>query len=796
MMDDKDLELLEFPQIREIIAGFTSFSVSRALALNLEPLSDSEQVNKLLRQSTEARHLLGLESGFSIGGIIDIREAVKMASRGQVLEPRNLLEIQETLTAIRQLRSNLENLSSEFPLLWNIAKELVELRQVEKNISGRIVPSGELLDSASPGLAAVRQQLKQDRQQLLERLKATMQSPRGRKIVQQPIITERQGRYVLPIKIEFRREIKGIVHDVSNSEATVFIEPLTTVESGNTIRELVAEESKEIERILRILSVEVGGYEGEISHSIDLVAKLDLALAKARYAMKARAIEPIITAFSEKGNIPGDEQMSIFKLVEARHPLLIKEAVPLSIEIGRDFNILVITGPNTGGKTVALKTIGLLSLMAQAGIPIPALAESRIPIFDSIFSDIGDEQSIEQTLSTFSWHMGNIVRIITNATEKSLVLLDELGTNTDPAEGSALARAILLHFLSRGTMTVATTHYSDLKAFAHVTSGLKNASLDFDKVTLKPNYHLTVGIPGGSNAIATASRLGLLSKIITSARSMLSKGVQELEALLAGLTEEKHKFEDLNRDLKRDRNEVEQLKLELENKMQRLTAEDRRLVQETRDRVITEAAELHQDIQGAVSALRKERTRARTEQAKQVLARVRQQLKNEVWQVKPDKKIQSEIEGEDIVAVGDNVKLKEANLQGTVISISEERGQVEVQAGQIKITLSLDSVEKATPSHTEGTPESPPIKRQLAKNQVANELNLRGKRANEIEPALDSYINDAFLATLSQVRIIHGVGTGTVRKIARDLLDSHPLVKSFRPGGRGEGGDGVTVAQL
>ena len=795
-MDAKGLELLEFPQIREILAGFTSFSASSALAFNLQPLSDCEQVSLLLRQSAEARHLLSLEPGFSIGGVIDVREAVKMAARGKVLEPRSLLEIQQTLTAIRQLRGSLEKLPREFPLLWNIAKGMVELRQLEEGISSCLASTGELLDSASPGLAAVRYQLKQARGQLLDRLKATMESPRGRKIVQQPIITEREGRYVIPIRIEFRREIKGIVHDVSNSGATVFIEPWTTIELGNTLRELAAEESREMERILRNLSVEVGTYEAEISHSIALAADLDLALAKARYAMKARATEPILTTFSDNKKTPDSERAGVLRLVEARHPLLAKKAVPLSLEIGRGFSILVITGPNTGGKTVALKTIGLLSLMAQAGIPIPASAESRIPVFDSIFADIGDEQSIEQTLSTFSWHMGNIVRITTGATEKSLVLLDELGTNTDPAEGSALARAILLHFLSRGTMAVATTHYSDLKAFAHATQGLQNASLDFDPVTLTPTYHLTVGIPGGSNALATASRLGLPPEIITAARDMLSKGTQELETLLAGLINEKQKLEALSVALKRERDESTQLNLKLENELQRLETEERKVIQETRDKVVREAAELHKEIHQAASALRKERTKERTEQAKQALAAVWEQLKSEVWQTKPSGKPGGETTDDSRITVGDVVWLREANLQATVLSLSDETQQIEVQAGQVKLRLGINSVEKVEIPLGTPLPEFTLVKRPLTRQPVSMELDLRGKRADEVEWELDRYLDAASLANLSEVRIVHGIGTGAVRKIVRDLLASHPLVESFRPGGRGEGGDGATVVKL
>jgi len=794
-LDSKSLEMLGFRQICEIVAGFTSFSASRELALNLQPLSDYEQILLLLRQSAEACHLLSLEPAFSIGGVFDIREAVKMTALGKVLEPRVLLEIQQTLAAMCQLRSSLEKMSEEFPLLWNNASGIVELRQMEKDIAICLAPNGEVLDSASPHLAAVRRQLKQVRQQLLDRLKVTMGSPRGRTVVQEPIITEREGRYVIPVMIEHRKEIKGIVHDVSNSGATVFIEPLVTVELGNTLRELAVEESHEIERILVSLSAKVGTHEIEISQGVALTAELDLAVAKARYARKARATEPILTTFNQDGSNLEDKPAHMLRLVEARHPLLAEKAVPLSVEIGQDFSILVITGPNTGGKTVALKTIGLLSLMAQAGIPIPASAESRIPVFDGVFADIGDEQSIEKTLSTFSWHIGNTVRIINSATERSLVLLDELGTSTDPAEGSALARSILLYFLSRGTMAVATTHFSDLKAFAHTTPGLQNASLDFDPVTLAPTYHLTIGIPGGSNALATAARLGLSPDIVSRAREMLTRGSEEMETLLTNLLEEKHGIEALRDDLKRKTDEAAQRNIELENERRRLAEEERETIQETRDRVVREAAELHQEIRRAVSALRKERTKERIEQAKQAFTAVREQLKNEVWQPKT-REIGDETEDEGRIAVGDMVRLREANLVTTVLSVSEETQQVEVQAGQAKLRLGLNSVEKVKVTPGTAPPEFTPVKRPAMSRPVSMELDLRGKRADEVEWALDSYLNAASLANLSEVRIIHGIGTGAVRKIVRELLASHPLVKSFRPGVRGEGGDGATVVRL
>lgn len=795
-MDDKSLEILEFPRIREILAGFTSFSASHELAVNLQPLSDYEQVSLLLTQSAEARHLLSVEPDFSIGGVVDIREAVKMAALGKMLEPRALLEIQGTIAAVCQLRGRLRKLAKELPLLWNIAEGIVELRQVEKDIGSRLAPTGELLDSASSKLATVRQRLRQAREQLLNRLEAVIKSPRGRKIIQEPIITEREGRYVIPVKVEFRKEIKGIVHDVSNTGATVFIEPWTTVELGNELRELVMEERREVERILRELSSEVGAHEAEISHSIDLVAELDLALAKARYADMAGAAEPVLTTFEEDGKGNGGEQAGVLRLIEARHPLLAEKAVPLSVEMGRDFSVLVITGPNTGGKTVALKTIGLLSLMAQAGIPTPASAETCLPVFDSIFADIGDEQSIEQTLSTFSWHVGNIVRIIKSATEKSLVLLDELGTSTDPAEGSALARSILLSFSSRGTMTVATTHYGDLKAFAHTTPGLQNASLDFDPVTLMPTYHLTVGIPGGSNALATASRLGLPSEIIADAREMLSEGAQELETLLADLMNEKRRVEALHRDLGKARDEVEQRNTKLRSELQRLEAGEQKVIQETRDRVLYEAAELHKEIRQAASELRKEKSRERIEQARKAVAAVQEQLQSDVWQATAGGKTDEEAADESSIAPGDTVWLKEANLQATVLSVSEETRQIEVQAGRTRLSLNLDSVQKVVSAGGEATSQFIPVRRKLRGGAVSLELDLRGKRADEIYAALDRYLNDAYLANLGEVRIAHGFGTGTVRDIVRDLLASHPLVKSFRAGKRGEGGDGATIVEL
>ncbi|MBE0431336.1 MAG: endonuclease MutS2 [Dehalococcoidia bacterium] len=795
-MDQRDLELLEFHKIREILAGFTSFSASRQLALDLLPLADEEEVDLRLRQSAEARRLLSLSPDINIGEVYDIRDAVAMASRGKVLEPSTLLTIRNTLEAARKLRRQVTNLSDDLPLLTAMAGDLIELDQLQRDIGNCISPTGELMDTASPRLASVRHRMREVRQQLLTHLEAIVRSPRRQKIIQEPIITEREGRYVIPIKVEWRREIKGIVHDVSNTGATLFIEPWTTLDMGNEMRELVMEEKHEIDRILATLSSTVGAHESEICSNIELIAEIDLALAKARYAGEAGAIEPDIVAPDREAASDGDGQGGVLRLVEARHPLLAKKAVPLSIEIGREFSALVITGPNTGGKTVALKTIGLLSIMARAGLPIPARSESSIPLFDAVFADIGDEQSIEHTLSTFSWHIGNIVRIINTATPRSLVLLDELGTNTDPGEGSALARSILLHFAAQRTMTVATTHYTELKALAHSTKGLQNAALDVDPTTMTPTYHLTVGIPGGSNALTTASRLGLPEQIITRARDMLTRGTQELDALLTHLMTEQQSAESLRRSLDKERTEAEQRNKELGTRLRQLEEDRGRILRDTRDQIVREASELRKELREAESQLRKERSRERIEQAKKALADAQGQLDSGVWRSRPTAEAGDAAAQAGSIATGDTVWLLEAASPATVLAVHEERGLVEVLVGKAKMTLSLNSVEKRMPT-TAGTARKPGrITSGPGTRTVSLELDLRGKRADEVELALDDYLDSASLANLSQVRIIHGYGTGTVRQIVRDMLASHPLVLSFRPGEQGEGGDGVTIVSM
>jgi DNA mismatch repair protein MutS2 len=782
-MDTKSLELLEFPRVRELIAEYTAFSPGHELALNIQPLTDRARISLLLEQSAEARRLLDEDTAFDIGDISDIRESVRLTALGKVLEPLELLDVQQALSTGRRIRRGINRHAIDFPRLWGIAGNIIEIHEIEKEISRCLTPAGEILDSASAQLSSIRHRLKKVKEQLYSRLEATLKSAKGRRIVQEPIITERDGRYVIPIKVENRKDIKGIVHDVSNTGATIFIEPWATLDMGNELRQLTSEERYEIERILRDISLKLAVRQEEIIRNIDIIAELDLILAKAKYARRTGAVEPVL------GEV--NDGIGTLKLVNARHPLLGDKAVPLSVELGNEFSILVITGPNMGGKTVALKTVGLLSAMALSGLPVPASDESRIPVFDGIFADIGDEQSIEQTVSTFSWHMGNIVRIIRGSSSKSLVLLDELGASTDPAEGSALARSLLLYLLSRKTMAVATSHYDELKAFAHFTKGLQNASLDLDPETKMPTYHLTVGIPGGSNALAVAEHLGLPLEIINSAREMMGKGTQELERLLTDLNAERGRLTLLRRGLEEQRKDILKRNTELEKMADEVRIQERRLVEETRDIIVREAASLQRDIRQATADLRKVKSKEDIEKAKTALANVQRQLKKELWQPA----VEEVRPVEDEIKPGDAVLVRDANVRGTVLSILQSTGQVEVQAGRARLTISISGLEKVQVTESVKKSMVTPITKQVSR-PVSMQLDLRGKRADEIEPELDSYINSASVSGLKEVRIVHGMATGTVRKIVREFLSSHPLVRSYRPGERGEGGDGATVVKL
>lgn len=792
-MDEKSLELLEFQTAKSRVARFASFELSHQAILELMPLTNKRRVEERLNESTEARKLLSFIPGFSLGHIEDIRPAASLAAQGHVLQAIDLLVAAHTMEAVSDAREGIEGVREQTPRLWAIAETMSDLRSLVRDLTRGIGLGGEILDSASPRLADIRRRLIEARRDLVERLDVFVTSQEGQALVTDNVVTQREGRYVIPVKAEQRRTLQGIVHDVSNSGATVFMEPYATVEQGNALRELEISERNEIQRILQERSEALGKHRAEIERDIPAMTALDVALAKARYAQEERAIEPIL--LNERG---GSGQGTRLDLRQARHPLIGPGAVPLSLKLGDGFRILVVTGPNTGGKTVLLKTVGLLSAMAQAGLPIPVAEGTVLPVFDQVFADIGDEQSIAQTLSTFSWHIGNVVRIVSNATDRSLVLLDEPGSATDPAEGSALARALLHKFLELGALTLAATHYTDVKVYAHSTPGLQNASLEFDPATNRPTYRLQMGFPGVSNALVTAERLGLPSDLVDHAREMLPKAERDLAELLGDLEAEKRGIDELKASLADEAAVVENLRVALEAELARLEQEDRQAAREARDSVAREAAALHRQMREVAAELKRARNQEQLERARTTLGVVQTKLRSDELEVPPSQPSASKeapVPVDDDIRPGDIVRIRGTSTEATVVSVSEKTFQVEVQCASVRMWLGVDSVDKiaATTRRREGTVS---LKVKKLDRDVPRELDLRGRRADEIEPALDTYFNAATMAHLPSVRIIHGFGTGTVRTIVREYLAGHRLVSSFRPGEQSEGGDGVTVADL
>ena len=514
-MNSKFLRSLEFDKIRARLAGHCSFGASEELARDLAPSTDPAEIKSWLQETTEARALLDRQPGVGIGGARDLRPFTRAARIGALLTPPELLDIRVTLASARTLHRSLARMNEVYPRIAFIATGLDDIPAVGDAIGRVLNDRAEVMDDASPDLARIRRELNLLRSRMMERLQRMLSSAEFARWLQEPLITQREGRYVIPVRAEARSRVKGIVHDTSASGATLFVEPLSVVEMGNRVRELALEETREVERILRALTLQVAANADELDRTVDGLAQLDLAFAKAKYSEETNSVEPKINA---------DEKATALQIIGARHPLLDPEkVVPVSIELGRAFSIMIITGPNTGGKTVTLKTVGLLALMAQSGLHIPAHEGSQLPVYDGIYADIGDEQSIEQSLSTFSSHMTNIIEILKEAEKRSLVLLDELGAGTDPVEGAALASAIMTELLRRRVSALVATHYAELKAFAHATPGVENASVEFDVETLAPTFHLTIGLPGRSNAFAIAARLGLDTEVVADARASRSR---------------------------------------------------------------------------------------------------------------------------------------------------------------------------------------------------------------------------------------------------------------------------------
>lgn len=810
---DKHLNTLEFPKILEKLAYYAMFSASKDLVLALRPSPYLTEAQAWQAETTEAYHLLSVKVGLGVGGAHDIRPLVERARRGALLLPVELLNIRQTLTAARDLQRTITRLAESYPRLADIAQRIEPCPGLVNEISQAIDDHGEVKDNASPDLMRIRRELETAHSRLMEKLNRLVTSTRYTHYLQEALVTQRAGRYVVPLKAEFKGKIQGIIHDQSASGATLFIEPFSTVELNNKWRQLQLDEEEEIRKILAALSDLVSQQGRLIAHTVVALAELDLAFAKAKYAEAIDAVEPILFNPEQGQNSRfSPAPLPSFKLLAARHPLLDPEkVVPINVTLPDHTRVLVITGPNTGGKTVSLKTVGLLAAMAQAGLRIPAGDGSSLPFFNRIFADIGDEQSIEQSLSTFSSHMTNIVQILGECDERSLVILDELGAGTDPIEGSALARAILAFLLERQVTTFVATHYSELKAYAHTTPGVANASMEFNLETLSPTYRLLIGLPGASNAFAIAQRLGLSEEIINQARGLVGEEARQVEAMLAEIKAETEAARQVRRQAEAEQEEAEKQTRQIQRRLAEIDTERRDILNAAREdarREIKAAREeirtLKEQAEAEVKARLEEQIRLNAPSAPPQPPAV--QVEDKLAQleaiieakVKVETRVEAKAQPSPVktgpIAPGDKVFIPHYNTIGEVITIQNK--QVEVQMGAFRSTVPLTSVtlhEKAAPRQPEEIYNS--VKLPVVESP-GMELDLRGQMTDEALLRLDQYLDQAFLARLPWVRIIHGKGSGALRQVVRQELNGHPLVSSYRPGDEGEGGEGVTVAKL
>lgn len=802
-MDSKTLNVLEYPKILGQLAGFCDFSASIDLARALEPTSSYELAIARIAETTEARKLFSMEST-GVGAAHDIRPQVDLAARGGVLDPHALLDVKSTLISCRDLKKSFEKRTEEYPRLTQIVLGLPDTHGLVDSITRILSERGEILDSASPKLGDIRRNLRVAQDRLMTRLQKYVTDSKTVSMLQEPIITMRDGRYVIPLRAEFKGKIKSIIHDQSSSGATLFVEPLPVVEANNEIRELQLSQRDEERRILAQVSALIGEHATELKYGVENLAALDLAFAKAKYADELKASEPILHELKSAGSKLKDSQPSTFNLptlnlVHARHPLLDhNNVVPIDIDPAPGTRAIVITGPNTGGKTVSLKTLGLLVVMAQSGLHIPAQSGSELPCFHSVWADIGDEQSIEQSLSTFSGHITNIIRIIKKIDERSLVIFDELGSGTDPQEGAAIARAILSHLLDVGAMTLVATHYPELKTFAHGTDGVVNASLEFDIKTLRPTYKLTLGLPGRSNALLIAQKLGLPQSIIDSARAEINPLDLRADKLLDDIRKERNRTSREREKLEKARAKLEAQSRDVEKRLEKIEDERRETLARARAEGELEVAVLKQNMDSLKQQLKK---------AKQPLEAIKLieekigKIEEKVEQPVERKSNQLSVSSHQSLRLGERVTVSTLNAEGVVTALGES--DAEVQIGTIRMRARLsDLVRRASEQSSVSSKQKAESGKQIAESGRPNtkspgmEVDLRGLMAEDALDKMERYLEQAFLSGLPFVRIIHGKGTGRLRQAVREALRGHEYIKSFEEGGSTEGGEGVTVAIL
>lgn len=786
--DSPSILKLEFPVIRERLAARCRFTVAAERAHQIGPTGDQKIVTYLLDVTAEAVDLVTNFPDVTVGGARDIRDFVVKAEKGGRLAPAELLLIHDMVTAGRALRRSLLRLpdgSTRFRNLTEFAEHIADLPDLETDIGRSISPRGDVLDSASDELHRIRRAIRIAHNRLFERLNS-MISGRYGAAVQDAIITSRDGRYVIPIKSEARGQVAGVVHDTSASGQTLFIEPLEIVELNNKWREEQIAEQREIDRILDLLSDLVGQRATPLQHTVEAIAAVDLAMAKARLAFDMRATRPLL--WSGRPTYPEGHRTHRIKLIKARHPLLDPATVvPTDIEIGERYRALLITGPNTGGKTVALKTVGLLCVMAQAGLFIPADDQSVISVFPAVFVDVGDEQSIAQSLSTFSAHMRNVIGMLKEVTLDSLVLLDEMGAGTDPQEGSALARALITELLARGPLVIATTHYSEVKAFAYATESVENASVEFDVRTLAPTYRLTIGVPGRSNAIAIARRLGMNKSVLDRASALIDPNEVRADALLEDIRRRRDEIEVLLNKAKADEKEAFLLKRQTQKELREAEIERRG----AREEALAEAQVELDEVRQTLRRLQRDRETSGT--AKPQIEERRKEVEQAAEVVRTFKRVHTPVRSphaDAAIRLGDRVLIVPFDQEGEVVGLDET--SAEIQLGALKMRQPLDVLKRlgrAKPEEQRRAIIKPP-----SVGFVSMETDIRGIRVSEVPEALERYLEDAYRSGLPSVRIIHGKGTGALRKVVSDYLNSHPAVAKHVLANPNEGGDGATIA--
>lgn len=813
VMDAKTQQVLEYPKVLERLAAHCAFSASKALALSLEPTTSYDLARMRLQETTEASSLLATHD-LSIGGAHDVRDRIELARRAGILEPGDLLDIKSTLISCRELKKSLEKQAARYPRLGEMALSLPQPGGLVDLISRTVSDRGEVLDSASPKLAALRGELKVAHERLMSRLQRYISDPNTVSMLQDSIITQREGRYVIPMRSEFKGRIKSIIHDQSSSGATLFVEPLAVVELNNEYREVQLAERNEILRVLAEVSAQVGVSANEIISGVEALAEIDLAFAKAKYAEEIHATEPILHPLPKEPkprpgaeNTPAPAPSPSIRLYRVRHPLIpVGVVIPNDIDLRPGTRAVVITGPNTGGKTVSLKTVGLLVLMAQSGLHIPAQSGSELPMFYDVFADIGDEQSIEQSLSTFSGHITNIIRILKLVDARSMVIFDELGAGTDPQEGAALARAILQHLLDRRVTTFVATHYPELKSFAHSVEGVVNASLEFDVQTLRPTYRLTIGLPGRSNALAIASRLGLPDSIIALAKSEINPEELRADKMLDDIRRERNRTSREREKSEKARTRGEQLNQELQKRLDNIEDERRAVIAQAKAEAEIEVEILKRNLNSLKGQLK------RLRQPVEAL----EKLEEKVEAV--EEKITAPVERKNVrdegkkppaavstlpLKLGEKVILRSLGSEGIITTLGEN--DAEVQIGSLRVRAKLADLarksDEPAPEVETGkpTPAKPVEKKKSVSPLVASpgmELDLRGMMAEDALDKLDDYLDKAYLSGMPFVRIIHGKGTGKLRQAVREALRANPHVATFEIGHEKEGGDGVTVAKM